>query len=367
MRERLRRGLSAALLVCILLMTALTGCGKDQREDAQNIEEKGEDESIRIGVTFESFVIERWERDRDVFVSSAKELGASVNVQNATGDVQKQKEQIRYFIDRKVDVIVVIAVDCSALQKEVEEAHAAGIPVIAYDRLILNSGVDLYVSFDNDTVGKYMADSIMAALPEGGRIIKINGPQKDYNVSLVNGGFDREIGRSETEYTIEDVYYASEWNGEEAFRYLSAHPEVADQADAVMCGNDSLAGQAVRYYAEKRKAGKIPIVGQDADLDACQRIVEGTQTMTVYKPIERLARRAAECAVALAKGQEVGLPGTGTEYAVDASGEIRTINDGTGPVTYVSVNPILVDRENLDREIIDSGFHLREDVYLNAR
>ena len=342
-----------AILSCVLLVCVCASCGSAAAESGEaNAKEPGE-EPVQIGVTFESFVIERWERDRDIFVSTAKDLGASVNVQNATGDVERQKEQIRYFIDKKTDVIVVIAVDCTALKKEVEEAHEADIPVIAYDRLILGSGVDLYISFDNGMVGKYMADAIMAALPEGGRIIKINGPRKDHNVSLVNAGFDRELNAAEGPYTIEDVYYASEWNGEEAFRYLGANPQIADAADAVMCGNDSLAGQAIRYYAERRRAGRIPIVGQDADLDACQRVVEGTQTMTVYKPIERLARRAAECAVQLAQGQEVNAA--------------ETMNDGISDVPYVSVAPIMVDRGNMDREIIDSGFHLREDVYLNAR
>ena len=358
-----------AALLCAAMFAALTaGCGSVQTDTAENETEAGGDDPVRIGVTFESFVIERWERDRDIFVSSAKDLGAVVNVQNATGDVEKQKEQIRYFIDKKMDVIVVIAVDCSALKEEVREAHEAGIPVIAYDRLILGSGVDLYISFDNVTVGRYMAQTIISSLPEGGKLIKINGPRKDYNVSLINAGFDREIADAENEYSVEDVYYASEWNGEEAFLYLSEHPDIADSADAVMCGNDSLAGQAVRYYAEKRRAGRIPIVGQDADLDACQRVVEGTQTMTVYKPIERLARRAAECAVALAGGASPeSLISAAPRASGDAGSGMPTINDGTGPVAYVSIPPIMVDKDNIDREIIDSGFHMREDVYLNSR
>ena len=133
-----------AVLSCVLLVCVCASCCSAAAESGEASAKEPGEEPVQIGVTFESFVIERWERDRDIFVSTAKDLGASVNVQNATGDVERQKEQIRYFIDKKTDVIVVIAVDCTALKKEVEEAHEAGIPVIAYDRLILGSGVDLY-------------------------------------------------------------------------------------------------------------------------------------------------------------------------------------------------------------------------------
>ena len=131
------------------------------------------------------------------------------------------------------------------------------------------------------------------------------------------------------------------------------NPEKADRADAVMCGNDSLAGQAVRYYSEKRRAGSIPIVGQDADLDACQRIVEGTQTMTAYKSIEQLAKKAAESAVSIAKGNSVA--------------GVTVMENGSHEVPYLSIPPVMVTRDNIDSVIIDSGFHLREDVYLKER
>ncbi|MCR5748565.1 MAG: substrate-binding domain-containing protein, partial [Lachnospiraceae bacterium] len=267
------------ILICMTAALLIGGCGSVS-EDKETISgEDKADKEIKIGVAFDSFLIERWERDRDIFVSRARDLGADVNVQNANGDVEKQKEQIKYLIDKEMDVIVVVAVDSSAVSKEVQEARDAGIKVVAYDRLVTDAPLDLYVSFDNEMVGKYMADAIMGELPDGGNIIKINGPSMDNNVALVNKGFDAAIKNHGI--NIIDTYYASEWNGEEAFNYLSENSERADRADAVMCGNDSLAGQAVRYYSEKRRAGRIPIVGQDADLDACQRIVEGTQTMTV--------------------------------------------------------------------------------------
>ncbi|MCR5238083.1 MAG: substrate-binding domain-containing protein [Lachnospiraceae bacterium] len=336
------------LLLCLSLLCA---CGGTTEEKGEPENEEKSDESVQIGIAFDSFLIERWERDRDIFVSRARDLGATVNVQNANGDVEKQKSQMKYLIEKQMDVIVLIAVDSSALKKEVQEARNAGIKVIAYDRLVTDTPLDLYISFDNEAVGRYMADALIDKLPSGGKVIKINGPSKDNNVLLVNKGFDEEIRGHRID--VFDTYYASEWKGEEAFNYLSDNPDKADKADAVMCGNDSLAGQAVKYYSEKRRAGKIPIVGQDADLDACQRIVEGTQTMTVYKSIEQLAKKAAESAVSLAKGNSVA--------------GISQLQNGSYEIPYVSIAPVMVTKDNIDSVIIDSGFHLREDVYLKER
>ena len=118
-----------------------------------------------------------------------------------------------------------------------------------------------------------------------------------------------------------------------------------------MCGNDALAGEAIHALAERGYAGKIFVTGQDGDLEACQRLVEGTQLVTVYKPVEKLARLAAECAVKLASGEAL----TNTE----------TFFDGSKNIPYIAIEPSAVTRENLDSVIIDSGFHLREEVYMN--
>ena len=151
----------------------LAGCAE---EPAQQ-EETGQDEKtgIEIGMTFDSFIIERWQRDRDVFVSAAQELGAEVNVQNANGDLEEQLSQIEYFIEKDVDAIVIVAIDSNGLAEAVAEAHRAGIPVIAYDRLIRNANVDLYISFDNEEVGRLMGEHIREHLGETGQVLQICG------------------------------------------------------------------------------------------------------------------------------------------------------------------------------------------------
>lgn len=339
-----------ALCLVLLLALQLAGCGKSEGTKVEQKKEK--EDKIQIGMSFDSFVIERWQRDRDVFVSVAKEQGAEVNVQNANGDVEEQRRQIEYFIEKEMDVIVIICVDSNGLREQVEKAKDAGIKVIAYDRLIQNANVDLYISFDNEMVGTMMAKALLKKGLKGGKVLMLGGSPVDSNVPLVEDAFKKEM--AENDVTILDSMHAEGWRAELAASYIYEHMDLVNQADAIMCGNDNLASFAVHALSEKRLAGRIPIVGQDADLEACQRIVEGTQIMTVYKPVETLAKRAAECAVLLAKGKEI------------MGEDVGTINDGKFSVPCVKLPPVSVTKSNMNEVIINSGFHLKEDVYLNV-
>ncbi len=335
------------LLCCICLLVACTPA-----KHGGTAEEPQEEDKIKIGMSFDSFIIERWQRDRDVFVSTAKELGAEVNVQNANGDVEEQKNQIEYLIQKEMDVIVIICADSEALKESVEKAHDAGVKVIAYDRLIKDAPVDLYISFDNAMVGTMMGEAFVSNGLADGNVLMLGGPLSDHNVELVETAF-RDVMEANN-VTILDSVHAEGWRAEVAAQYIYDNPDIVAKADAVMCGNDNIASQVVHALAETRLAGNMPVVGQDADLEACQRIVEGTQIMTVYKPVEKLAEKAAEYAVALAKGEELQW-----EEAV-------MIESGKYQIPYVALDPISVTEGNINEVIINSGFHLKEDVYLNV-
>ncbi len=339
------------LLAALLLMAALgvlAGCGSQEEKQEEPRQEEEEDR-IRIGLSFDTFVLERWQRDRDAFVARASELGAEVNVQNANGDVEEQIAQIEYLIEKDVDVIAVIAVDSRGLSDVVAKAKRAGIRVIAYDRLLTDAGVDLYISFDNERIGQMMAECIAANTPAGGKVFMMCGSPEDNNVSLVEKGFYSVMDKTDLE--IVGTAYADNWLGEMGYAAVSGFLDEGGELDAVMCGNDDIASQVIRALSERRLAGEVCVVGQDADLSGCQRIVEGTQTMTVYKSIETLAMRAAESAVALAE-----------EGSVKTAG---TYFDGTYEVPYIGLEPIAVTESNM-QVIIDDGYHLEEDIYLNV-
>lgn len=288
MGKKMRRFAAIVLTVVVVCGTAV-GCGQAVPE--KDVEAEKSD-AVQIGLSMDSFLIERWQRDRDLFVSKAQELGAEVNVQNANGEVERQISQIEYFIEKEMDVIVIVAIDGSQLTEVLARAKKAGIKIIAYDRLILNADVDLYISFDNEKVGVLMGEYLREALDDEGTIICINGSPTDNNVKLVFGGFKETLRGTDVE--IDQVGYADNWLAEIGFDFVSGYLAEDNVPDAIMCGNDDIATQVIKALSENRLAGQVYVTGQDADLAACQRIVEGTQSMTVYKPLELLAQRAAE-------------------------------------------------------------------------
>ena len=350
----IRKKGTAGRIVCTLsavLFTVLAASGCVRTEDAAAGSVEQEETKVQIGLSFVAFVIERWMRERDVFVSAAKELGAEVNVQNANGDVQDQISQIEYFIRKQVDVIVVVAGDCEALTDVMIKAREAGIKTVSYDRLIQNAGCDLYISFDNTEVGRLMARSLLENIPDGGDIFLIQGPLTDHNVTLVREGIDETLAGSNLSVVYESN--CAGWIAENAYTYTKEGLKQDRYVKGIICGNDDLASQAFRALSEERLAGKVYVTGQDGDLAACQRIVEGTQEMTAFKSVEQEASMAAKCAVLLGLGEEIE--------------EARsTAYDGTYQVPYLELQPIAVTGENMDEVIIKGGFHAKEDVYLNV-
>jgi len=258
-----------SILSIAALVLLLFGC--DRRKEAA-VETDITEEKMQIGLSFDSFVIERWQRDRDIFVSTAQDLGAEVNVQNANGDCKEQISQIEYLIEKKMDAIVVITADSDALRDVLCKAKEAGIVTIAYDRLVRNADVDLYLSVDSQEIGRLMAETLVNEVPEGGNIVIIYGSPVDHNVTLMEKGVQEVLRES----SLHVVYtaYADNWLAEEAFHAVNSALAITEDIGGVLCGNDDLASQAFRALSENRLAGKVVLTGQDAELAACQRIVE---------------------------------------------------------------------------------------------
>lgn len=346
----------AVVMTFVLLVAALAGCKAEPQGNPERKPENKKKSEVRIGITFDTFVLERWTKDRDVFVSTAQKMGAVVDVQTANGDVEEQKRQIRKFAEEDMDAIVIIAADCFQLADEVREARNKGIHVISYDRLIQGEQTDLYVTVDNEKVGQLMAEEMKKQLPEGGNVVMICGPEADSNSQDVVSGFEKELGDGPWKVVYKD--FVKSWAPENSTQAVEEAFQNTTDIDAIMCGNDGLAGYVIRALSEQQLAGQVVVVGQDADLEACQRVVEGTQSMTVYKPIEELAKVAAECTVKMAKGETV----VGKVIGVS---DVKKNKDGDS-VPYYALEPIAVTAENMDEVIVKSGFHLKDEVYLNV-
>ena len=308
----------------------------------------------RIGFSMDSLVVERWQRDIDVFSRSARDLGAELLLEVADQDPAVQERQVRDLVKRGIDVLVIVPNDADRLSAVVAEVKARGIPVLSYDRLVRGAGVDLYLSFDNEKVGSLMAESVVRRMPDGGNVVIINGARNDYNAVMLNHGMhqvlDPRVAAGKLRITAES--WPESWDSDNARTRMEALVARDRRLDAVIAGNDMLAEAVIGVLTENR-LGKVKVAGQDADLAACQRIAEGSQYATIYKPIDRLALKAAGFAVMLARGEPI---------TTDA-----TIDDGLGRVPYARLEPILVTKGLLDATVIKDGFHTAADVYRNVR
>lgn len=312
------------------------------------------EKKIKIGLSMDSLRVERWRKDRDIFIEEAKKLGAEVIVQSADGDERRQNQQAENLITQGVDILVVIPKDSVAAAQIVKSAHEEGIKVIAYDRLIKESKPDLYISFDNEKVGYLQAEYLLRKKPKGNYFL-LGGAPSDNNAQLLRQGQLRAlkpaIDKGDIKLVAEGNHWAVNWDPNDALEKTEqVLTQVNNQIDAVVASNDGTAGGVIQALEGQNLAGKVLVSGQDAELAACQRIVKGTQTMTVYKPIRLIAKEAAHAAVALAKGEKI-------EKAK------QKVNNGKVDVPSILLTPIQVDKDNLDEVVIKDGFHSRDKVY----
>jgi D-xylose transport system substrate-binding protein len=175
----------------------------------------------------------------------------------------------------------------------------------------------------------------------------INGAKSDNNTQIIQKGYRKSLDSSGI--SVIGEYWAENWLTE--FAYDTTEKKLANgsQFDAILAGNDALAGAAIKALSEYKMAGDIVVVGQDADLAACQRIVDGTQSMTIYKPIHQLAEVTAKVAYDLAMNR-----------TVDTENQLR---NGNYVIPYIYISPIVVDATNIEQTIIKDGFHLKNDIY----
>ncbi|MEW6732535.1 MAG: D-xylose ABC transporter substrate-binding protein [Acidobacteriota bacterium] len=344
---------TTSLIIVLITTIVLWGCasGPPEGGEANNTKRSG---ALRIGFSMDTLKEERWQRDRDIFVAYSEKLGAEVSVQAANGDDATQTQQAENLLTQGVDVLVVVPHNGEVAASIVESAKRQGVPVISYDRLILNSDVDLYISFDNVKVGELQARYLLEHAPKGNYVL-IGGSPTDNNAKLLRDGqmkvLQPAIDKGEVKVVADQ--WAREWQASEALKHVeNALTRVNNDIVAVVASNDGTAGGVVQALEEQKLAGKVMVSGQDADLAGVQRIVEGTQSMTVYKPIRSLAEQAAEAAIALAKKQSIKTN--------------ATVSNGKKDVPSILLEPIIVDKKNIVETIVKDGHHKMEDIYRNV-
>lgn len=345
-RKSLHR-LTPLLLLAVVLGGICTGCGEMRGQESSSAGSR----KIVVGLSLATLKEDRWVRDRDIFTAKGRQEGIDVIVSNANNDPQVQYEQVQDMIQRKIDVLVIAPQDKDSAAKCVQDAKKAGIPVISYDRLVRNANADVYISFDTVKVGELQADALLNEAPQGGYLI-LNGSQNDNNTILSHEGCMNQLNSSIKNGKVQVLAetWVEDWRREGAYSFVSEKlKQYPNQIKAIIAGNDSLAWGAIDALSEAKLAKKVLVVGEDADLAACQRIVDGSQLLTVYKPIDKLVEQTVQICKTLAAKQKISYT--------------RTIQDGTYNIPYVMIDVIAVTKNNIDSTVIKDGFQLKDDVY----
>lgn len=308
---------------------------------------------VTVGFSMDTLQQERWYTDRADFTADVKSLGANIIVDVANDNDAEQLSQVKEMLKTGINVLVIIPHDAKAAASAVALAKKSGVKVISYDRLVLGADVDLYISFDNVRVGEEQASAMLSAVPSGNYVI-MRGPAGDYNTVMIAQGIYKTLAPyiKSGRINIVKEFSTEDWMADEAESDMQKLLQNGTKIDGVIAENDSLAGGVIDKLSEYQMIPRVPVDGMDADLSACQRVVEGQQLMTVYKPINKLAKTAANFAVELAKGEKINVPGK--------------ISDGKYNVPYYTIPPEEVSKDNMVSTVIKDGFHKINEVYMNV-
>jgi len=343
----MRRSISIVSL--FLLSVIVGGCVSSTQPNNAGVtrKKKGPNDPVVIGFSMDTLKEERWQRDKDLVEKRAKELGMQVSVQVANGDDNLQVKQAENLLTQGVDVLIVAPHNAEIAASIVEAAHRQGVPVISYDRLIKNSDVDLYISHQVIKIGemqaKYLLDHVNK---KPANFVIVGGSPTDNNALLLHEGqmniLKPAVDRGDVKIVADQ--YAKEWQASAALNIVeNALTQANNQVDAVVASNDGTARGAVQALEGQNLAGKVLVSGQDADLASLKLIVEGKQTMTIYKSIQPLASGAVDAAVKLARGEKVETT--------------DMLDNGFKKVPAILLEPVAVDRSNLVATVVKDGYH----------
>jgi D-xylose transport system substrate-binding protein len=318
---------------------------------------KGND--VTVGLLLPDTSTSRYNKfDYPIIKSKVAELTGNqgkVEYANAEASGDKQYAQMQKMIDDKVDVILLDAVDSHAIAYEVKKAEEAGIPVIAYDRLA-EGPIDAYVSFDNELAGEVQGRSLLEALGSGAnssaKIVMINGSPLDPNAKQFKEG---ALSQLNGKVTIARSYDIADWEPEFAETNMTDAINAIGKNNiaGVLSADDDMAGGVIKALKAAGVTNLPPITGQDATLDAVQRIVSGEQYMSVYKSYSAEAESAAELAIAKIQGENI-------EF--DSLARDKVSSPTTKDVPSQLVPVVALTKDNIKDTVIADGLYKLSDI-----
>ena len=324
---------------------------------------------IKVGLSFSDFATERWRNEEILMRGLLEDLGYEVISQEANHDVVLQNNQIDNMVTQGVQAIIVVAEDGDAVSTAVDAAAAAGVHVLAYDRLIKSPNIAAYLSFNNVEVGRQQALGVLTALDiEGGmwtaenpvRLVKLGGSPTDNNAILFRQGQDEMLQPYVDSGVIEVVadQWVDNWDATNALRIMeNVLTAQNNEIDAVVASNDGTALGALQALAAQGLAGVVPISGQDATADGVNSIVRGQLTVSILKDIRDLSPLAVDLIDSLIKGEDI------PELQTFTMAELTNDPTREGEVQAYFLPVFQVNAENAYELVVASGFQAYDDVY----
>ncbi len=372
--RRLVAGIAAASAI-VLTLTACGGGRGGTGAGAEGSQEAGSNAGALIGVAMPTKTSERWIDDGDNVRAKLEALGYKVDVQYANDKVPDQQQQLESMLNKGAKALIIAAIDGTALTQQLEAAATDGVKVIAYDRLINNSpNVDYYVTFDNNNVGVQQGTSLLTGLGILDDAGKDTGEKGPFNIELFAGSPDDnnatfffngamsvlqpyidkgvlEIPSGQTEFTQAAI---QQWQLKTAQDRMETilngfYAKGNTKLDGVLSPYDGLS----RGILNATKAAAIPnpiVTGQDAEKPSDKLILDGVQYSTIFKDTRKLGNTAADMVDAVLNGREPEVNDT------------ETYNNKVKVVPTFQHDSVIVTKENLIKEVVDTGYYTKEEV-----
>ncbi|MFE9448973.1 substrate-binding domain-containing protein [Streptomyces sp. NPDC006739] len=353
-----------AISVAASTMTlSLAGCGVFNATGSSSTATPTKGDDLTVGLLLPETANTRYEKfDYPILKAKVADLThkqGKVEYANAEASAPKQVSQMQKMIDDKVDIILLDAVDSHGIAGEVKKAKDAGIPVIAYDRLA-EGPIDAYISFDNELVGEVQGRSLLEALgpnvDSSSKIVMMNGALTDPNAKQFKQGALSELNGK---VQIAASYDTKDWKPENAEANMTKAINAIGKNNiaAVYSANDGMAGGIIKAFeaAGVSAANVPPITGQDAQLEAVQRVIDGEQYMSVYKSYPDEAEAAAEMAVAKIQGK-------GIQFDALTQDRVDSPTTKAIPAQLMQVSALTRSKSKIEDTVIADGFYKVSDI-----
>ncbi|MCA1744662.1 MAG: substrate-binding domain-containing protein [Bacteroidales bacterium] len=312
-------------------------------------------EDMKIGFLFSSDITYRFVVESNFFAERARELGAEVIIDQANDNAALQYQKAIEMKEQGIDMLVLIYINEITANAIVRDFKVDGIPVMAYNRLIPNSDLDMYIAGNNKSLGEEMAGYALSKVPHGNYML-FGGDKFDRNAVELQASIDSMLAPSVADGRINILYktFTENWDGRNAaFELKQFLNNSTTHPDAIISCFDGMSHEMIGVLEEWELDGKVIMTGQDAQLESVRDIATDQQHMSMYHPFKQLAYTAAEVAVAMLNGDNL------KEF------DVVSTDNGFKQVPTVQINSVVVTRENLDEILIDGGVFKRSEVYQN--